>query len=831
MPYNIINNSEPLIAEIAKLKESYPEMSVSIDNLINADKSLGIIFNDLISVYSDPALTESIDNLNKSLFMLQKKLIQHNSTKLLEIIQSLKNDKNIYLGQIIELIKRLDDKTREMSKIIDNKTTNNIIYPLPISKEEIQYNQYIADNTLSQISNNKIVPTVIPPIKTPDFTTPIPTIKDSSVIPSTNSLSIPSTLTSNIVDVFIKMKLVKDNPNNYISINNNIILITDQNVTQQIDKNCFNYIIPSEYTPDNNNSYIIPDRNIELYSQISPVFETLKNGANILISNNGFSGSGKTYTLIGNDNNGIIPTFYAQYQKEYNIKIYVYEQYGHLSVDPMANPSTIFTKQVFNEYTYAYIVDQSRNIVHYNESIAFDKNGTPLFKFKPTNLFESGKSLVSILDAIYNYRKQHKFIKPTLHNKDSARSHLYLHFECTHKISGKIGSLIIADMAGQENSHDVLMSYMDNNIDVFNAYFNYLYGNAVSVFNNKMYTDISSISTEYINNISGKIFKDAIDLFIGGICTEHDLYDNCTKLTLNSVTALKLLKPGALHILRQYKNSLPAPYTQYKIDKYPPINLYTAWFKFSFLYPVELFLLIKLSSDSNINKRSLDSMLTTHPDLKELNDKLIKNPNGSYENLVSNIFLSQTRTNREPIKTLLFSIYDCMVKFNKLLQQMYGKDIINNPDIVDDLIQSFLEGFYINESNASKIRYFRDIQKIGNNIKKYFPITTDKYSPFTSYGFNSNVTSEYMTYNLLNMFKLTKVIEIATIRGDKYNGTNPYKYAKASCSTLKEAALISGKQCNVDNLCVKSKQQTGGYNAYLKYIKYKNKYLTVSNTI
>ena len=819
MTTNIISSSKPLLEEIESLKQKYPELSSSIDNLIKADKSIGDIFNNLLISYPDSELNTSVDKLNRSLFMLQKKMIDDNSSKLLLIIEQLRKDKNLYLGELLKLIKTLNEKINELSIVM---ATKNIPPPEPaeIAQVETAVKGYITNNigenlvsklvTMQQKTTLEPKPTPVPkpipvelkpipaPVPKPVEPKPVPTPAPKPVEPKPEPAPkpvepiIPSKLTGNPVDVFVKLRIMPDKPNTHIKIYNNEITLTTNNTDnkQTIKTDYFSGVIPQQYFPG---SIIKKNLDEELYNNILPVFDQLGTGKNILISNSGFSGSGKTYTL-----DYILDTFYANYKAKYNIQLYVYEQYGHLSVNPNANPTTIFTKPVFDEYVYYYTLG-TNGLEHMQ--LKFDKK-----QDFPTNLFTATQNLSDIKNAISNYRKAIKFIKPTLNAKDSGRSHLYYKFVCQNKSTGISGILTAIDFAGQENSQDVLLSYMDDNIAIFNTYFKYLYGNKVSVYVGNMNKDIAMMSTEYTKNTVWKIFDDAIKLFVG---RPHGLTD----------TKLKLLDDNALTLLKQYdQGKLP---------------LYTIWFIFSFLYPIELFLLIKISSDSGA-KDSLNRMVDKNKTLLNLNTNITtkkQSPFDLYKIIVTTLFSSISEPDRNFVINNLYAIYDNMVKFNGVLQKMYGQTIIDNPEVIDDLVQSFLEGFYINESNASKNNYFKTIQNIQITKPVYNPVYDKSYSPYAIYGVTNDITAK-----MLNMFNtnIEKIIEVVTIRADEYAGIRPnentaikYKYARAACSTLKAAAQLANKYnaSQLLELCMPPKQKGG--NMYYKYMKYKHKYLSL----
>jgi hypothetical protein len=196
-------------------------------------------------------------------------------------------------------------------------------------------------------------------------------------------------------------------------------------------------------------------------------FKQVEDGYSIVLFGYGLSGSGKTYTLIGEQSKnvpGLLHYGLANLQGVSTIRVkYIFEQYIHEFTPTLNNISG---------YIYKLIDDKNSPISGIVKPLLLDPNRTTNFlqdevtefsnyingqvdinDIKVTNI----NTLTSLLE---NYRKTKKRIKATPNNPVSSRSHLYLVFEITFD-SGKIGYVTIVDTAGRESPKDIFNMYIE----------------------------------------------------------------------------------------------------------------------------------------------------------------------------------------------------------------------------------------------------------------------------------------------------------------------------------------------------------------------------------
>lgn len=158
------------------------------------------------------------------------------------------------------------------------------------------------------------------------------------------------------------------------------------------------------------------------------LFETAKNGKNICIFGYGYSGSGKTYTLLGNGTQkGILNLMFDDFTKsgDFNIVLQrVYELYGSPSIS-------------------RGFVDMQR------------------INHKITKDITSSDDLRNFLINIEKIRKDARRIKETILNPESSRSHLVLQFAVYKK--GEMpkknhGMITFLDLGGRENPVEIYES-------------------------------------------------------------------------------------------------------------------------------------------------------------------------------------------------------------------------------------------------------------------------------------------------------------------------------------------------------------------------------------
>jgi len=196
---------------------------------------------------------------------------------------------------------------------------------------------------------------------------------------------------------------------------------------------------------NNNQMYLEPPYNQEA---LKGTFDQLRDGYSNFIFGYGYSGSGKTYTLYGkNEDVGIIQFGLNDLIRDnYRVElIYAFDIYG-----------------LMNYTTSTGLVVES-SIIHYikpNEQ--FNKNVDTNISINsqiidPTRI-EKG-NLYAVFDKLNEFRKENKSIKETINNPESSRGHLFLTFEITK--NDKISYLTVIDMAGIEDPISIIGFYFE----------------------------------------------------------------------------------------------------------------------------------------------------------------------------------------------------------------------------------------------------------------------------------------------------------------------------------------------------------------------------------
>ena len=212
-------------------------------------------------------------------------------------------------------------------------------------------------------------------------------------------------------------------------------------------------------TEDPNNIKVNIDNIIESADSVHPglysTFAQVEDGYSIVLFGYGNSGSGKTYTLLGQDSSpGLLHFGLSNLKNVQQIKLkYLFEQYIGRG-KPGFNPA--FHKITGNIINLINEVPQMRKY-SINETQEFMDNiptGVDCNKLKI-------KDINIIVDYIEKYRKERSRIKKTPNNPVSSRSHLYMVYEITFD-TGKIGYITIVDTAGRESPIDIYNIFIDN---------------------------------------------------------------------------------------------------------------------------------------------------------------------------------------------------------------------------------------------------------------------------------------------------------------------------------------------------------------------------------
>jgi len=196
------------------------------------------------------------------------------------------------------------------------------------------------------------------------------------------------------------------------------------------------------------------DAIVEKSDTVSPglysTFKQVEDGYSIVIFGYGISGSGKSFSLIGDKGiPGILHYGLANLKNVSKIRLkYLFEQYIHAFV-PTLNKIRGRIINLVNEVPQMrkYSEDEQR------EFSQFIGNQIDLNDIHVENV----NTLTSLLEE---YRKNHSRIKKTPNNPVSSRSHLYMVFEIQFE-NGKVGYVTIVDTAGRESPVDIFNLFID----------------------------------------------------------------------------------------------------------------------------------------------------------------------------------------------------------------------------------------------------------------------------------------------------------------------------------------------------------------------------------
>lgn len=326
---------------------------------------------------------------------------------------------------------------------------------------------------------------------------------------------------------------------------------------------------------------------------------------------------------------------------------------------------------------------------------------------------------------------------------------------------GKTGHFTIIDMGGQENPRDILMDYMGAKDNAI------IFKNYFELLFTYGEQDVDSHPEQFsrtnINTILHRIKK-----------TEK----NFTKELFFTESLLDPIKLFAKMRKTAVTNNYTVPITELQAKQY--------------------FLSLFKKNDSGVNDKA---------------------------NAIVNQF-DAIKTNIKAFQTSLLTLYD-----EATIKKKYAY-LGNDIKFTKMLIDTFLESFYINQTLYTKTQFLKKEQSIISEPGVYISPYNDTYDPFVgdSSGPDKNTMKIFNHLKGLAINQMIKFIEIGAIRADipkKIDPKNPlyYKYALASCFTLRASAMLSGAQCTneMNTICGK-KGHHGGTNMYYhKYMKYKNK--------
>lgn len=179
-------------------------------------------------------------------------------------------------------------------------------------------------------------------------------------------------------------------------------------------------------------------------------------GNNVGLFGYGYSGSGKTYNLIGNypraapdrEVLGLIPLFITDcLNKSIKITVKIFELYGQgypsgagTCAQLSFSPTQIFVYHNFNRNNNPKTINQTETSNWNNEPYNID--------------ITDAKDFCSLADTIDTQRKKNKRVTYTINNDKSSRGHLFYYFTFVEK-DKPLGKLLVCDMGGRENPQEI----------------------------------------------------------------------------------------------------------------------------------------------------------------------------------------------------------------------------------------------------------------------------------------------------------------------------------------------------------------------------------------
>ncbi len=438
---NLQKQKQALIQGYSMLYDEFEEEEFK-DNLAQmcSSKNLETIrgkYKELSNIMSDSYIKNILGKICD--IKLKLRLTPTQSKSNVEIIDECEDDKQTLL--------RLQNKATEKLQNLGTIPVDKIILP----SEKMTYNNLIQLFTsVNQLGNINGLPcnTIRGALQTLNSN---PVYKEYDLI-SANFLEDYK----GQVRVYIKVKPYQDQNKKWLTninpesvsrsvcaiesgLANNSITI-DCNATQGV--HCT--INSSEYKEYKDFTNIFkPDvTNKDLYDQTKALFDQMKSGYSIVIFGYGLSGSGKTFTLLGEGaNEGLID--YVLFDKNNGIKqvemVYAFELYSNkvptIKLNKISDP---IEADIFN---------------HYDSSIEKDN-------MIQNKVIKNSNDLKTILMELETKRKEVKRIKPTPNNPVSSRSHLFLVFKVTFT-NGVSGYCTFIDTAGRESPFSLFSQLFD----------------------------------------------------------------------------------------------------------------------------------------------------------------------------------------------------------------------------------------------------------------------------------------------------------------------------------------------------------------------------------
>jgi hypothetical protein len=208
-------------------------------------------------------------------------------------------------------------------------------------------------------------------------------------------------------------------------------------------------------------------RKLELNSDVKigeglyNTFKQVESGYSIVLFGYGVSGSGKSYSLLGDQSTnapGLIHYGLANLNGINNISIdNIFELYVH---DAKPNIKAVRGDIINLSSELPIILKEITNnkVIEYNH---YTKNETSEFNSNVNVKNININDINTLTYSLEQYRIEKKRIKQTPNNPNSSRSHLFIIFKITFD-TGKIGYITIIDAGGKESTEDIFSQFTQN---------------------------------------------------------------------------------------------------------------------------------------------------------------------------------------------------------------------------------------------------------------------------------------------------------------------------------------------------------------------------------
>jgi hypothetical protein len=223
---------------------------------------------------------------------------------------------------------------------------------------------------------------------------------------------------------------------------------------------------------------------------IKSVCDMVQTGRSVVVMASGYSGSGKTYILTGDEEDpnatglGIMQLALLNMPAEYAVTLdTVVELYG--GINPYFTPPTDNTKTAEGAAAAAAAAaagntpsDVSRSTMSYIFYTVGEHKGTIQIKLEEwatkgnskqciteiplqiaTTSMGSKEELKNVVIEVTKIRKEQQRVRSTPNNKDSSRGHTFYSFEVKKK-GNSAGYFTVCDMAGLENPNTMIGKYL-----------------------------------------------------------------------------------------------------------------------------------------------------------------------------------------------------------------------------------------------------------------------------------------------------------------------------------------------------------------------------------